>query len=571
MLIKKLIIILVTAILIIGMCACGAEVNTELSVNQDSSGYRFITCTIDNRELDNFVFGGINGLELLIRQNIPSGMTYEITENDKQTIVRFTIDFSSFADYRQKITSILKRQSASVIVVCENIFNKGICINEDFTSKDLLGWMTDALVAAGMFESGESVSVNDKGSVLNIARKGADKLNIQTEANIKYIDIVDNGADSIDISTNINDDGSAARTIRAVFSAEKVAAIGRENILKYFGDAGASAVKADDDNGNEVFTIVLKGKDAGSIYKKTAKLLGGDNVAKTHEYLPAFNMNTAINESLDLSSILSVNNPQCRYSMILPGNQSAVLNASSSDGLSLTQTGEGKMEIAGNIGLQPVISYTYAEKAAFDRINILTDLSVKNHFTRTVEFYIPDEQLALYGNTYDKLLTGIKLDDVDISSVDNSNAAFRIYKWEYDARSRQEFSDMNNRLFKNSEDFVFSRENNGNGSFYHLNDNMNLKKLLTDMGDPVINYTLKLPKKATVENQDSGKKDVNLSLDEDTGLYCGTITGSRCNVIADISMNNRWIIVLIITGGLVSVLAVIIIVFRNKKKVKQSV
>lgn len=566
MTIRKWIFLCTLLSLALFLCACGAGLKTELSIQQDLSGCRRITCTIDNRELNNFVYGGINGLELLIRQNIPQSMQYQITADDTLTTVTFTIEFSSPADYRQKITNILKTQTDSTIILRQNIFINGIYIHEEFTSQDLLRWLADALTAAGMFDSNDKIKVNDTGSVLNITQADGKTLQVNTDAKINYDDITDNGADSIDIATTLKNDGSAVRTLRISFSNEKVSAIGLQKLQKYLRDAGAASIKTEDSNGSTVFAIQLKGMNIKEIAEQTSRLLGGDIMTTSYEYLENFGMNTAYNEALDMSSIVSVTQPRCQYSMTLPANPTASIHPASSKGISLVQNADGTMTIKGTAGVQPYISYVCSEKATFDRIEVITDLSKRNTYHRTVKFYVPAAQLPFNKNAYDKLLAGRQLEGKNISYVDNGNTDFRIYTWIYTAHSQEKFSEMTGELFKNSDPFNYTRELEGIRMNYSLYDAVNLKKLLSGMGKPKIHYICIPPKNAAVESIRNGKNSISLQLDDETGYYYGTVLSDTFEVTAKLTPDYKVVIVIILVISFFLIFILVLLVRRRKRK-----
>jgi hypothetical protein len=276
LIIKKILLAAIPILLGLFLSACVINMNTRLVINDDYSGYREINCTIDNRELENFVYGGIDGLELLIRQNIPPEMIYKITKEEKSTLLQFFIEFETTAEYKNKISKILGRESSAVVVIRDNMFLKGVHVSEDFNSSDLLAWLSRALIDNGIFSEENPVTINNQSCKLVI---GKDEKVLGTDENnsIDYSDIQDYGAKAVNVITK-HEGGQFTRDITLYFGAEAVEVLGEKEIGRYIKQNCNSKVSTAKEAENTVFTVTLKGESIEAVAEKTSKLIGGNTI-----------------------------------------------------------------------------------------------------------------------------------------------------------------------------------------------------------------------------------------------------------------------------------------------------
>ena len=158
-------LIAVFVVVIMLMVGCGADVSSVMNVTTTDgtfSGTRVITLLIENDDLSS-VNGGITGLETVLKDNLPSDLTYTITyPSSTQTSIIFTLTFSSLDDYRTKVSNLLKADADNEIVpeICyekqDTIFKSGLKYSENFESFDLIRWYYKALEVADIISESSS-------------------------------------------------------------------------------------------------------------------------------------------------------------------------------------------------------------------------------------------------------------------------------------------------------------------------------------------------------------------------------------------------------------------------------
>ena len=147
------------------LSACGAKIETQLGLESTEKGTRTMQVSFNLKDNKDKIKGGSEALDASIRKHLPSGLEYGgiQSEGDKARAT-FTIPFSSVDEYRTKVASILKAAGSDIdpqisIINSEQGLVQGIQVKENFTSKNLLGWVPEALVVDGVVSSSDKNNV----------------------------------------------------------------------------------------------------------------------------------------------------------------------------------------------------------------------------------------------------------------------------------------------------------------------------------------------------------------------------------------------------------------------------
>lgn len=154
---KKLLLCMSVALLVL-LTACGIELNTNLSVNHDFQGARVIDCTINKNDLTNLK-KDFDFLDDTIKESCPNAMSYENLSEGSQIHYQFTISFSSFKDYQNKVTDCLNFAPKINYYYGDSPFANGLLYNENFTSKDLMAWFSESLIKEELISDSEAESI----------------------------------------------------------------------------------------------------------------------------------------------------------------------------------------------------------------------------------------------------------------------------------------------------------------------------------------------------------------------------------------------------------------------------
>lgn len=256
------------------LSACGAVIDTTMSVDAGGSGSRQMTVTLNQQDLAK-VPGGSAAIDASIRRHLPSPLAYSgiSATADGGITATFTLAFSSPADYSGEVAALLSSRtgsSAPRLAVTDSALVQGIELQESFTSSDLLGWMFSGLIADSVVDGSEGVgSLREEGRAAIVF---AGERHADVGDPLSYSHEENHGFDGVSMATDASDPGRITRTI--TFRAEQ----GRDQADLARLDAFVrGAVPA----GGEVaapepgtWTLAFTG-DAAAIQADTTTALGG--------------------------------------------------------------------------------------------------------------------------------------------------------------------------------------------------------------------------------------------------------------------------------------------------------
>ena len=316
--------VLMVALLFVG---CGAQVNTNMSVDGSFSGERVITLNIDDSDL-NSVSGGFSALTTVAQKTCPKALTLSYDESASPKTITFTLAFTSLEDYLTKVTALYNlayseeemtgdSYEAPVVTFekADTIFKSGLKFQENFESYELLRWYEKALLTAGIINEDDPSNWHENGSHLFT-------IDGEEYSNYSEFDISSQNntcVDNVVVTTGIDIDGTITREIKFEFSESGYTAITDKevDVQAYFKDlAGKDATYAyannSDDYYSHVITLTYNSKDAKEIVSITNKILQSDTnalevVAKPKDDVPGV-AEVFVTESLDASYYVDDNN-----------------------------------------------------------------------------------------------------------------------------------------------------------------------------------------------------------------------------------------------------------------------
>lgn len=391
---KKTVLVVASFCLIICILAgCGAKINTELKITENFSGQRKIDVIIQNDDLNDKVTGGIDALKSVADSKIPEEMTCSLTGVEGGSCLTFTIDFKDIDDYRNKVAAIISSGSNEELVpeiTYENlntVFKKGIKLNENFTSFDLLQWYFDAVKEANIvtyesssdwYEMGDSNVIIDE-----IEYDSSSKLAID-EQELCCLD-------RIDVKTVLNIDGTFTRSFEFSAYDSTVEELSEKgcNLGSYISD-----LASEDDVYSEImedglnkYIITVESADVQQLIEKTDRILQTSNDFSLEIELDKENIgnaNVKIKEKLDGSFYLD-------YDYNSPLHSTIELY----DNCSLIETDEIEATVEDDVieySPSSISDYNFdlKWKISFSSIEILSKIKDKNK--ATIEFIFTSEE-----------------------------------------------------------------------------------------------------------------------------------------------------------------------------------
>ena len=216
------------------LSACGAKIETQLGLESAEKGTRTMLVSFNLKDNKDKIRGGSEALDASVRKHLPEGLEYGgiQSEGDKARAT-FTIPFSSVDEYRNKVASILKAAGSKTeptvtILNTEQGLVQGIQVKENFSSKELLDWVPEALVVDGVIESSHKNSVfNSSGSETTV-KFGEKEVKNSGGSTISAKDVQDRGFKAMVLELQEKDGGysaTASFVAKDIMNSETAAAI----------------------------------------------------------------------------------------------------------------------------------------------------------------------------------------------------------------------------------------------------------------------------------------------------------------------------------------------------------
>lgn len=216
------------------LSACGAKIETQLGLESAEKGTRTMLVSFNMKDNKDKIKGGVEALDASVRKHLPEGLEYGgiQSEGDKARAT-FTIPFSSVDEYRTKVASILKAAGSKTeptvtILNTEQGLVQGIQVKENFSSKELLDWLPEALVVDGVIESSNKNSVfNSSGSETTV-KFGEKEVKNSGGSTISAKDVQDRGFKVMVLELQEKDGGysaTASFVAKDIMNSETAAAV----------------------------------------------------------------------------------------------------------------------------------------------------------------------------------------------------------------------------------------------------------------------------------------------------------------------------------------------------------
>ncbi len=304
---SRLSVILICLAFLALLCACSpsqpekADFKTSLSVSPSFAGTRTFTVTYPH----SLVSPGsdkADKLDTIIEKNCPGSLVYNKDQSSDKVSYTFTLSFTSFSDYTEKLAEILGSRPVITFANPDNALASGWRIEEQFQSCQLLEWIRTAAHAqqdnSFDFESSESSTSVTFGTdtVTTTPTVSVKKLKGLPVKNIRM--------------TTVNKNRSFDRTVVFTITQAAFDSAGKQ-VSEYFKSITDSNAQADWSlgNGNYTYTVSFSNLTLKELEGYTNRLLSSvygdaEYADKTSGSTPLAFQNS-FTETIDLSNYVS--------------------------------------------------------------------------------------------------------------------------------------------------------------------------------------------------------------------------------------------------------------------------
>lgn len=566
------------------LSACGAKIETQLGLESAEKGTRTMLVSFDMKDNKDKIKGGTQALDASVRKHLPEGLEYGgiQSEGDKARAT-FTIPFSSVDEYRTKVASILKAAGSSAtpqisIVNSDQGLVQGIQVKENFSSKDLLGWLPEALVVDGV------VSASNKNSVLSSSDETTVKFGEKEVKNsggstISAKDVQDRGFKAMVLELQEKDGGysaTASFVAKDIMNSETAAAIdaylnqvkpegselkkGLESSQATYMAPSASTSAAKEEVGR---TLTFSASSLDDLNTKLKKLLGAGTTDLSYtrevkEESKTFYVRKTMKGVLDCSLLCS---PE--------GNGlEVILKDSSGHSYQVDNTGN-----SGSSSSKSVLhlSRYLSQQVAMKGMKVATSLGLDGSMEARFLYSFPSSDVAGAEEALKNAFAGGSNDETEVRQDGDST----IVSVKVRGKDQNEFNQRLNEYLPDSKVTV-TRPGGYHpfGSDYTVTPEIKLSSKLGNYYSAPFEFTFKAP---TFSSLDQQKVDAANSLAKNSQHVQLTVNGGELSVKTDRGVSTTSGLTVPVSGlsmtdvivdaiivGLLLLILVLLFVFRKK-------
>ena len=272
--IKTTLFIFVLLMTTIFLTACGGKLSTKLELDEDFSGKRIMTYSIEKSTFKDYVNTSFEEITKLLEETNPGALSIEAKEGESSYIYQFVLDFSSKEDYEEKVRKLLGEQDESKEYVFFEVptspFVKGLYYEEKFYSRDLLKWMEEAVVDAGYVDQTNVSSIFSDTNVNQLVFGGKTMDSDSYDARIYINNLENNPIRTIDFVTKLNPDATVDRQIILQIPLSTMNAA-REEIKSFLESRVADGAEFEwkKDGATETFILSIENAETEKIKEMT--------------------------------------------------------------------------------------------------------------------------------------------------------------------------------------------------------------------------------------------------------------------------------------------------------------
>ena len=269
-----------------------AQIETELTVNEDLSGTRVMVARLSQSDLETNVRGTIEEVNAAVEGALPPALNFSpfssVTGGYEAT---FTLPFANPQDYAEKAQALLDagavdRVAEVVIERASSPFSTGTRVEENFSSVDLLKWSEDPIISAGLAAEHRRKDILNSGETVLVVDGEAQAI---PGDQVTFDTLGSSGFSEVALTTVYNEsDGTWSRTFRLAMVSSDYQALERK-VLKFFAENVPSGVKVVETTGLQEgahsWEVIVVGLDAAEVADVSDAVLAttGSQFAFTQE------------------------------------------------------------------------------------------------------------------------------------------------------------------------------------------------------------------------------------------------------------------------------------------------
>lgn len=348
--IKKTAFVILCALFLLALCSCSVKaelVQTTLNIKSadDFSGTRVMSFTLsENDEVTSQVTD-------LFNQKCPDCLKMEQSTDNGVTTYTFTLEFDSFASYKQEIAGLIGRTPRITFEPPEeDIFTSGFVLTEDFDTADLFKWAIDAAA-----EKEVEVKISSDDAVTTVKLGGS---SVTTGSTVR-VEKEFTAFDKVVITTDRYGENEYMRTFAFVMPTTSLDRIGKDRLYNEFFDPIVSRIPDEliesaqfvsaADSDKTSFVIVSGKCTLDQLRMLTDSVMPGSTAEYSQNNRQPFAESGTLSETFNFSGIVCNKNRTANVELIYNAMDSTTFDGDKNN-ITVTKSNVGEMasEIVSN-------------------------------------------------------------------------------------------------------------------------------------------------------------------------------------------------------------------------------
>ncbi|WP_124040034.1 hypothetical protein [Neoactinobaculum massilliense] len=431
--VKQLALALLVVLALVLLTACGAKVDTKLTLDEKGAGSRVMTLTMSTQDAADatssdtgYIHGGMDAVDASIKQHVPAGLSYSGMTNDGTNYTgTFTLTFSSIADYQEKAAALLAASGDDTeptvsFSTGDNGLLQGDSLKENFTSRDLLAWLPQYLVADGVVDQENETLVFDSpgSTVVTIAGK---EYSASDTDSASVDDAKDYTFKYVDVTLDVKENGTYGVVVvyTPSYDVNGPAQEAQQTFLKGAtpeGGTRADVSEQDSPHGTAGYSISFDAADLKAAQAGLRTALGDDSatlaVKEKKPDAQALTIGTDYTVHVNAAGVVSSSDDLAVHVVAPAGWTSADGSANDSGRTEVTLDGGGTASFTRGVSVSKLTA------------DLSMDLS--RNLTSEYQFTVPQEDADAFGDAIpDALKKSTGADDVEQDS-DKKNVTYTV-------------------------------------------------------------------------------------------------------------------------------------------------
>ena len=445
---KKWFLAVLLCLVMWAVCGCtGAKkmsIDTTLEMNSSFKGTRTMSALVPAGIFRQAFNSDLEALQDIVTEKCPSTLLCSADETDQGVEITMTLAFANLKDYTNKIGQILGKTPGIYYESSDSVFKDGFMIQENFTSRDLFGWLVDALKEENsQFSDMELEDIFENGN--NIVSYNGQTF--ETEAQIHVEDMESHAFDSLSVELTMNDDDSFRVALNFFVDQDTYYDMGddMDEVIKgLLPDGGVYDVT--NVNEQRVYTIEFSTYNEKTLISQLNSVLHTDKcefkVTENGDEADPFKARKDIVMYLDGSYFLDFG--QADTELVYKLNVSSDYAFDSCESLTgflknySFDNSNKYTSIFMNVGPSDKVQVSLTYAVDIQKIRIGTKVGTGNLLERELSFMFSPDQAELVGENFEERLRSRMSEDMVLNRTESENET--IYSVRIEAENAEDLS-----------------------------------------------------------------------------------------------------------------------------------